>query len=72
MYKNETKENIKSLVDGIKAIDMEMVKIKTAIHTLDKLGFNVENEYKQLENVGIELYKQKQMFMEIYDRIKTI
>lgn len=52
MFKEET-------IKTLKNIDKLFTELKVETHTLDKLGYNVENIYKQLEDLGIEIYKFK-------------
>ena len=52
MFKEET-------IKAIKEIDKLFTELKVETHTLDKLGHNVENIYKALEDLGIEIYKFK-------------
>ena len=61
MYKQEIKEEYKNIYLSLKRMDEEFVKIKTAIHTLEKLGFNVDKLYEQIDNTGIEIYNLKQV-----------
>lgn len=61
MYKQEIKEEYKNIYLSLKRIDEEIVKIKTAIHTLEKLGINVDKLYEQIDNTGIEIYNLKQV-----------
>ena len=42
-----------------KEIDKKITEIKVALHNLEKLGFDVTELYKQLDNVEIEFYKFK-------------
>ena len=59
MFKSETKECLKDLYDSIKEIDKSILKFKIAIHNLDKLGYNVEEIEKLLDNEQVEFYKLK-------------
>lgn len=52
MFKEET-------IKTLKEIDKLFTELKIEIHTLDKLGYNVEDIYKILEDLGIEIYKFK-------------
>jgi hypothetical protein len=61
MYKNEIKKDVEELTKGIKNIDNELTRIKIAIHNLDKFGYNMEEEYKQMNDLGIEMYKMKML-----------
>lgn len=59
MLKEETKTYLKDLYDSIKEIDKSILKFKIAMHDLDKLGHNVEEVEKLLDNEQIEFYKLK-------------
>ena len=63
MYKKEIKDELYIIYKSIKNIDNELIDIKIAIHNLDKLGFNMIDDYKQIDNVGIEFYKLKTMML---------
>lgn len=59
MFKNQIKNeylNIKKLEE---IIDSNLIDIKISLHTIEKLGINMEELYNQLESVGIEFYKFK-------------
>ena len=59
MFKSETKKYLKDLYDSIEEIDKSILNFKIAIHNLDKLGYNVEEVEKLLDNEQIEFYKLK-------------
>lgn len=59
MKKEETKKYLKDLYDSIKEIDKSILNFKIAMHNLDKLGFNIEEIEKLLNNEQIEYYKLK-------------
>lgn len=59
MLKNETKTYLKDLYDSIKEIDKSILNFKVAMNNLDKLGYNVEDIEKLLDNEQIEFYKLK-------------
>ena len=59
MFKSETKECLKDLYDSIDEMSSAMIKFKVALHNLDKLGHNVEEVEKLLDNEQIEFYKLK-------------
>ena len=59
MKKEETKTYLKDLYDSIKEIDKSILKFKIAMHNLDKLGYNMEEIEKLLDNEQIEFYKLK-------------
>ena len=59
MKKEETKKYLKDLYDSIKEIDKSILKFKIAMHNLDKLGYNIEEIEKLLDNEQVEFYKLK-------------
>lgn len=59
MFRNEIKDNLKTIYDSTKKIDNELVNIKVAIHNLEKLGLDTKDLENLLDNVGIEIYKFK-------------
>ena len=69
MYKNEFKNELKSIYNGIKNIDNEFINIKIAIHNLEKLGLDTKELKNLLDNVGIEFYKFK-MYSNDYTKEK--
>lgn len=58
MY-NEKNEYLKKMWEDLRAIDDKFTDFKVMLHNLDKLGYNVDDYNKLLDNVGIELYKLK-------------
>ena len=59
MNKEETKKYLRDLYNSIKEIDKSILNFKIAMHNLDKLGYNVEEIEKLLNNEQIEFYKLK-------------
>ena len=59
MKKEETREYLRELYNNINIIDKSILDFKIAIHNLDKLGYNVEQREKLLDNEQIEFYKLK-------------
>ena len=59
MFKSETKECLKDLYNSIKEIDKSILKFKIAMHNLDKLGYNIKEIEKLLDNEQVEFYKLK-------------
>lgn len=59
MKKEETKKYLKDLYDSIKEINKSILKFKIAMHDLDKLGYNIEEIEKLLDNEQAEFYKLK-------------
>ena len=64
MFKNQIKEELKTIYLANKNIDSEIVNIKVALHTIEKLGVNTKDLEKQLDNLGIEFYKLKQLVLD--------
>lgn len=59
MFKSETKKYLEDLYDSIEEIDKSILDFKIAMHNLDKLGYNVEEIEKLLDNEQVEFYKLK-------------
>ena len=59
MIRKETKTYLKDLYDSINEMSSAMIKYKVVLHDLDKLGHNVEEVEKLLDNEQIEFYKLK-------------
>lgn len=59
MKNEETKKYLKDLYDSIKEINKSILDFKIAMHNLDKLGYNIEEIEKLLDNEQIEFYKLK-------------
>ena len=59
MLKEETKKYLKDLYNNINIIDKSILDFKIAMHNLDKLGYNIEEIEKLLDNEQIEFYKLK-------------
>lgn len=59
MLKEETREYLRELYNNINIIDKSILDFKIAIHNLDKLGYNIEEIEKLLDNEQIEFYKLK-------------
>ena len=58
MFKEEIKGQLKYLNDIIENYDRLFTEQKIVLHNLEKMGYNIE-EIKNLEDLGIELYKNK-------------
>lgn len=69
MNNEQIKGELKTVFNAIKEIDKQLVNIKVATHTLDKTGYNMNEEYKTLDEVGVEFYKLKTMYQ---DKIKEM
>ena len=59
MFKSETKKYLEDLYDNINIIDKSILDFKIAMHNLDKLGYNIEQIEKLLDNEQVEFYKLK-------------
>lgn len=59
MLKEETKKYLEDLYDSINIIDKSILNFKIAMHNLDKLGYNIEEIEKLLDNEQVEYYKLK-------------
>ena len=59
MKKEETREYLRELYNNINIIDKSILDFKIAMHNLDKLGYNIEEIEKLLDNEQIEFYKLK-------------
>lgn len=59
MKKEETREYLRDLYNNINIIDKSILNFKIAMHNLDKLGYNIEEIEKLLDNEQIEFYKLK-------------
>lgn len=59
MLRKETKTYLKDLYDNINEMSNTIIKFKVALHDLDKLGHNVEEIEKLLDNEQVEFYKLK-------------
>ena len=59
MLKEETKKYLKDLYNNINIIDKAILDFKIAMHNLNKLGYNIEEIEKLLDNEQIEFYKLK-------------
>lgn len=68
MFENEIKKEYRNLYLYAKELDERMVKTKVALHTLEKLGVNVDDMYKELDELGMDLYKIKKLINEKYKK----
>lgn len=59
VFKAQTKKELEGVYDSIKTIDDEIVKIKVAMHTLEKLLVNTDEYNKLIDELGIAFYKLK-------------
>ena len=61
MYTEEINREAQKIWNSIKNAENELISLKIAIHNLEKLGFNMDKEYKQLDKLEIEMYKMKKI-----------
>ena len=59
MFKSETKKYLEDLYNNINIIDKSILDFKIAMHNLDRLGYNIEEIEKLLDNEQVEFYKLK-------------
>lgn len=64
MYNKELKSYGESIKKDIREIDKLLIDIKVNIHNIEKLGKDTKDLEKQVDNVGIELYKLKNRVLE--------
>ena len=69
MYESEIKNEKIEIYNAIKNIDEQETKIKVALHTLEKFGYDTSEFYKQLDDLGISIHKMKTDFL---DRLKNL
>ena len=69
MYESEIKNEKIEIYNAIKNIDEQETKIKIALHTLEKFGYDTGELYKQLDDLGISIHKMKTSFL---DRLKNL
>lgn len=69
MFRGEIKNELRIIFMDNKEIDQKITEIKVALHNLEKLGFDITELYKQLDNVGIEFYKFKTKNEDVMDKI---
>lgn len=70
MYSKEIKDNFKAIYVALNNINSDFTDIKILVHSLDKLGLNVEEFYKQIDNLGIELKKLKDINNEKFKEMR--
>jgi len=64
MYSKELKSYGESIKKDLGEIDKLLIDIKVNIHNIEKLGKDTKDLEKQVDNVGIELYKLKNRVLE--------
>lgn len=65
MFIRQKKKEFQNMYKSMKNIDEEFVNIKISIRVLSKLGVNTDKLYEQLDNIGMELYKYKNIILDI-------
>ena len=65
MFIRQKKKEFQNMYKSMKNIDEEFVNIKIGIRVLSKLGVNTDKLYEQLDNIGIELYKYKNIILDM-------
>lgn len=65
MFIKQKKKEFQNMYKSMKNIDEEFVNIKIGIRVLSKLGVNTDKLYEQLDNIGMELYKYKNIILDI-------
>ena len=71
MYKKEIKNELRQAYCSINNINQELIKLKIVAHNLEKLGYNADDFYKILDNLGVEFKKTKDVCEDyIYNTLK--
>ena len=65
MFIKQKKREFQNMYKSMKNIDEEFVNIKIGIRVLSKLGVNTDKLYEQLDNIGMELYKYKNIILDM-------
>ena len=65
MFIKQKKKEFQNMYKSMKNIDEEFVNIKIGIRVLSKLGVNTDKLYEQLDNIGMELYKYKNIILDM-------
>ena len=65
MFIKQKKKEIQNMYKSMKNIDEEFVNIKIGIRVLSKLGVNTDKLYEQLDNIGMELYRYKNIILDM-------
>ncbi len=71
MFKSERKRELFNNWKSIQKIDEEIVNIKIALHTLEKLNVNVDEFYHKIDELGIEFKKFKDYNNEFTKNLTT-
>ena len=67
MFIKQKKKEFQNMYKSMKNIDEEFVNIKIGIRVLSKLGVNTDQLYEQLDNIGMELYKYKNIILDMME-----
>ena len=67
MFIRQKKKELQNMYKSMKNIDEEFVNIKIGIRVLSKLGVNTDKLYEQLDNIGMELYKYKNIILDMME-----
>lgn len=67
MFIKQKKKEFQNMYKSMKNIDEEFVNIKIGIRVLSKLGVNTDKLYEQLDNIGMELYKYKNIILDMME-----
>ena len=67
MFIRQKKREFQNMYKSMKNIDEEFVNIKIGIRVLSKLGVNTDKLYEQLDNIGMELYKYKNIILDMME-----
>ena len=70
MYSKEIKESLMSVNSEMQNLNQSLINIKTAIHTLDKLGFKMDRYYKALDKYDIDSYEFKKIMLMLLKEVK--
>lgn len=72
MFEKQIKKELQNIYFSECEIDKQLTEIKVALHVLEKLGVNISDIEKQLDNVGIEFYKLKNMVLDKAKEVNNI
>ena len=59
MNKVQLKDELMQMNDALNFIDSQFVKLKSTIHTLDQMGFDMGKFYELIDETGIPFSKLK-------------
>ena len=72
MFKDEIKNELRTIYMDNKEIDKKITEIKVALHNLEKLGFDITELYKLQEQAKLQNKKIKANNEKILDVINNI